>query len=91
MKTKTIRVSVDLLQALERKLIADGKPAGMVPGHLGFYVNEILWGWVGGKTMTLPKIVTKVEHGELPKELEKGHSGRLPSSRTRVSDHRKSA
>lgn len=49
MKTKTMRVSVDLLAALEKKLLKEGKPSEMLNEHLGIYINEILWSYAGGK------------------------------------------
>jgi hypothetical protein len=48
MKSKQIRLSVDVLEALEKKLIAEGKPAHMAKSHIAVYVTEALWSYLGG-------------------------------------------
>lgn len=59
MKTKTIRVSVDLLEKLEEKLVANGRAPEMLKEHLGIYINEILW------TYAEKKNISQGEWGEL--------------------------
>lgn len=48
MKSKQIRISVELLNRLGEKLIADGRAPAMVEEYLGVYVNEILWEFITG-------------------------------------------
>lgn len=49
MTTKTIRISVDLLEKLAGKFIDEGRPAEIVRQHIGLLISEVLWRYVGGE------------------------------------------
>ncbi len=67
MKSKQVRISVEVLNRLGEKLIADGRAPAMVEEYLGVYVNEILWEFITGHR---PKQSSGVGHVTIHAETD---------------------